>query len=203
MYSGLRNRTAWVLSIGPLSSLKIMGWEKTKRKYASHLFPKLSWGSYCRLCIHYCLPLVPLHQYGPGKIWCGSTFHWQSMSGWVDSVLIWDNSAGHVWLAPVGHIEISSTPNGCVNGLELHWGSGCFLSVCMSELKLFSTPEVPITDYQTKERKNEQGRETWFIANNAFLWLRLQQQHATGNTTWLFLSLLHAYSCSVFTETFT
>lgn len=87
-----------------------------EKKYHLCLFPKLGWGSYCRLCIHYCLPLVPLHQYDAEKIWYGGTFHWQSMSGWVDSVLIWDNSASHVWLAPLGHIGVSSTPRGCVNG---------------------------------------------------------------------------------------
>lgn len=151
-----------------LELLKDYGARK-KQKYPLRLFSKLGWGSYCRLCIHYCFPLVPLHQYSPEKIWCGGTFHWQSMSGWVDSVLIWDNGASHVWLTPLGHIGVSSTPSGCVNGLEIHWGSGCVLcvcvSVCVSELGLFSTPEVPITDYQTKEK--EQGRETRSIANNA------------------------------------
>lgn len=121
--------TARMLSIGPLSSSKIMGWGEKNSIFVCS--PKLGWGSYCRLCIHYCLPLVPLHQYDAEKIWYGGTFHWQSMFGWVDSVLIWDNGASHVWLAPLGHIGVSSTPRGYVNGPELHRGSGGFLCVCV------------------------------------------------------------------------
>ena len=121
------------------------------------MFPKLGWGSYCQLCIHYCLPLVPSHQYDPEKTWHGGTFHWQSMSGWVDSVLIWDNGASHESLAPLGHIGVSSTPRGYMNGLELHWGSGCFLCVCV--LGVLSNRQVPITDYQTKERKRQNKGE--------------------------------------------
>ncbi len=131
-----------------------MGWEKKTKKYPLRLFSKLGWGSYCRLCIHYCFPLVPPHQYGPEKIWCGGTFHWQSMSGWVDSVLIWDNGASHVWLTPLGHIGVSSTPSGCVNGLGLHWGTGCFLCVRVC-VCVWASPNNWLPDQRERENKGE------------------------------------------------
>lgn len=124
----------------------------------------LGWGSYCQRCIHYCLLPVPSHQYHPEKIWYGGTFHWQSMPGWVDSVLIWDNGARHELLAPLGHIGVFSMLRGCMNGLEIHWGGVCFLCmceqwpVCACVSALFSTPEVPITDYPTKDRKNKEEK---------------------------------------------
>lgn len=43
-------------------------------------------------------------------------------------------------------------PRGGVNGPELHWGGAVALCVCGP----FSAPEVPITDYPTRE-ETEQG----------------------------------------------
>lgn len=105
-----------------------------------------------------------------GKSGAEGTFHGQSVSGWVDSVLIWDNGASHVWLTPLGHIGVSSTPGGCVNGPTIHWGSGCVLCVCAClSSDCFSAPGVPISDCQTRasQRDGEQGHESRSTANKA------------------------------------
>lgn len=107
-----------------------------------------------------------------GKSGVEGTFHGQSVSGWVDSVLIWDNGASHVWLTPLGHIGVSSTPSGCVNGPTIHWGSGCVLCVCAClSSDCFSAPGVPISDCQTRasQQDGEQGHESRSTANKALV----------------------------------
>lgn len=118
-----------------------------------------------------------------GKSGVEGTFHWQSMSGWVDSVLILDNGASHVWLTPLSHIGVSSTPSGCENGPTIHWGTRCVLCVwARLSSDCFSAPGVPISDCSTGESQQdgEQGHESRSTTNNAAVRLGTSDKATAG-----------------------